>query len=354
MEEKDSIRDLMLIQPNNVTFGQFSVTPIQDNILTLINEQLQQFMTNKTPVSCDLFGEPYVTIKCDEAGGKNHKALVIKEARDLMKKVFTFRWVHPTIHRTMETSGVIITTIHNDIGTNYLRLNFNKWAIPFLIYYGKGYKDGDLGGGTWFNKNVALTLRGDKAKRIYKFICSQDDQDKYEYPIAQFRKDYEISPDRDNDYIKRMLQKAKERIDNSESKVKFNFKLFTKHPINNGRKPKADYIIFTIKNTAAKKGTDQDNRNETIIRWLGIALEYVGAEVDAAFDAIMQGDKTEDFYNRLCWWDDQIAKGNMTTDHVKNSIRKVLREDYNIKHEKWNPAKTDKQKLQEVTNKGKK
>lgn len=326
MAEKDEIKELMLLQPNNMTFGQFSVTEWQDNILTLINEQLQKHMTREKPITVDLFGEPYVTIKCDEVGGKNNKSKVIKEARDLMKKVFTFRWVHPNTHRTIETSGVILTNIHNEVGTNYVRLNFNKWAIPFLIYYGKGV------GGTYYKKSIALSLRGDKTKRIYKIICSQYDKTEYDYPIKQFRKDFELAETYTNSQIKqKILDPAVKRIKESDSEVWFDYEMYTKYPKNNGRKPMADTIQFRIKSTKSIKETDQGERNNTIYRWMHIAMDYDAHATDTAFNAILQSPRTDEIFNRLCYWEDRIASGDMTTSHVKNSIRKLLRDDFGIK-----------------------
>lgn len=326
-KEKDSIKDLMLLQPSNMTFGQFSVSEWQDNILTLINEKLQKHMTNECPVSTDLFGEPYVTIKCDEVGGKNHKSMVLKEARDLMKKVFTFRWVSPNNHRTIETSGVIITTIHNDVGTNYVTLNFNKWAIPFLIYYGKG-----SGGGTYYKKSIALALRGDKTKRIYKIICSQADQTEYYYPLKQLREDFELAATYTNSQIKqKILDKARDRIKESGSDVWFDYEMITRYPKNNGRKPMADTVVFHIKTTRLTGGTQQRQRNEFVHRWLGIALDFDGYRTEQAFKVVFESPRLDDIYNRLVYWDNQIASGEMTTEHVKNIIRKVLRDDFKLK-----------------------
>lgn len=326
MADKDIIKELMLLQPSSMTFGQFSVTEWQDNILTLINEKLQKHMTNERPLSVDLFGEPYVTIKCDEVGGRNNKGKVLKEARDLMKKVFTFRWVSSNNHRNMESSGVIITTIHNDVGTNNVTLNFNKWAIPFLIYYGKGV------GGTFYKKNIALSLRGDKTKRIYKIICSQRDMTEFYYPIKKFREDFQIATSYTNATIKKhILDPARDRIKESDSDVWFDYDMITRYPLNNGRKPMADTIVFHIKTTHAIDGTPQNERNGFVWRWLNIALEYDGQKVESAFNAVLQSPRLDDFYNRLVYWDDQIGNGQKTTEHVKNAIRKVLRDDFNIK-----------------------
>lgn len=326
MAKKDEIKGLMLLQTNNITFGQFSISEWQDNILTLINEQLQKHMSGDADIPTDLFGEPYVDIVCDEVGGQNNKAKVIKEARDLLKKVFTFRWVDPELHRTMESCGVIITTIHNEIGTNRLRLNFNKWAVPFLLYYGKGV------GGTIYSKNIALALRGDKTKRIYKIICSQRDKTDFYYPINQFRKDFEIAESYTNATIKKhILDPARDRIKESASSVWFDYEMITRFPKDNGRKQKADTIVFKIKNTKAVQGSSQKARNNTIYRWCTIAMGNDHQGIDTAFEAILASDRTDDFFNRLCYWEDQIATGEKTTEHVKNSILKVLRDDYGIR-----------------------
>lgn len=74
--------------------------------------------------------------------------------------------MHPNIHQTVETFGVVITTVHNIKGTNRVALTLNPWAIPFLLYYGTGV------GGTRYGKNIALTLRGNYTKRLYKIIAA--------------------------------------------------------------------------------------------------------------------------------------------------------------------------------------
>lgn len=327
MAEKDSFKEIMLLQPNNITFGQFSITPTQDNILTCIADALQKHMTKEQDIPCDLFGEPYVTINCDEAGGYNHKKRVIKEAEDLATKIFRFRWQYPNGGRPIKTSGIIITTIHDEVGTNVLRLNFNKWAIPFLIYYGKGV------GGTRFNKSIALSLRGDKTKRIYKLICSQKDKTRYEYPLDKFIKEFELGPSYTPAIIKRqILEPAKKRIKESASDVWFDYELITKYKQDNGRKQKADTIVFHIKTTAAIQGSDQFRRNETIRRWVDIAFDYpTDNKTITTTDKIISSDKCDMFFNKCNYYDDQITAGKMTTQHVKNTLLKILRDEFNIR-----------------------
>lgn len=326
LAKRDEIKELMLLQTNNMTFGQFTVSEWQDNILTLINEQLQKHMTNEQPFPTDLFGEPYVTIRCDEVGGKNNKTKVLKEARGLREKVFSYRWVSKKHHRTIETSGVIITTIHDDVGSNNVTLNFNKWAIPFLIYYGKGV------GGTWFSKNVSLQLRGDKTKRIYRILCSQRDQTEYYYPISKFKEDFVLGENYTNSQIKqKILDPARDRIKESNSDVWFDYEMVTRYPKSNGRKPMADTIVFHIKTTKATDGTAQKDRNSYVHRWIAIAVDFDAYKLEKYWSAVFQSPRLDEIYNRLVWWEDQISDGRMTTAHVKNSFKKLLKVDFKIK-----------------------
>lgn len=74
-------KELLTLQPKNVTFGESDITPIQEDILTLISDALQKYMTNGTELPKDLFYESYVEIKCDEAGGENNKDEVINKVQ---------------------------------------------------------------------------------------------------------------------------------------------------------------------------------------------------------------------------------------------------------------------------------
>lgn len=327
MQEKDpSINDLILLQPKSVTFGQYDISEWQENILTLITESLQKHLTKEKPLNTDLFGEPYVVVKCDEAGGTNNKAKVIASAKDLISKVFSFQWKSKN-GKNVKSTGTIITTIHDVEGSNNLTINFNKWAIPFLLYYGEG------SGGGLFSKNIALTLRGNMTKRIYKMISAYKDKTYYEYRIETFRKDFNVSKSYSNYLIgKKILEPAMKRIKESNSDVWFDYELKTKYKQNNGRKPKADTIVFHIKTTAATQGTDQFRRNETIRRWVDIAFDYpTDNKTITTTDKIISSDKCDMFFNKCIYYDDQITAGKMTTQHVKNTLLKILRDEFNIR-----------------------
>lgn len=320
-------KEIMLIQPHNVTFGQYNISEWQENLLTLISDKLQKHMTREEELPRDLFNQPYVTIKCDEAGGKNHKTMVLKEALDLTKKVFSFRWVHPKIHKTIETTGAIITTIHNIKGTNQVMLNINPWAIPFLIYYGVGV------GGTRYSKCLALGLRGNYTKRIYKIICSQRDRKEYYYNINQFRKDLEIPEVYSNSQIaQKILVPAKERIKESGSDVWFDFELICRHPIK-GRKRKADTIVFTINTLHPREaGGEQFEQYSFVYRWVFNAMNNPADDrAQKAVDKICDLGRLKEVYERCCYYDDRVCNGTQSRMHAQNALLKMLREEFKIK-----------------------
>ena len=319
--------EIMLIQPNNVTFGQYNISEWQENLLTLISDKLQKHMTRKEELPRDLFNMPYVTVKCDDAGGKNHKSMVLREALDLAKKIFSFRWVHPKIHKTIETTGAIITTIHNIKGTNQIIININPWAIPFLVYYGVGV------GGTRYSKGLALGLRGNYTKRLYKIICSQRDRKQYYYPIQQLRKDLEI-PEKhtNNDIDRRILKPAKERIKESGSDVWFDYEMICKYPVK-GRKPKADTVLFTINTLHPREeGGEQYEQYSFVYRWVSSAMDHpTNDRAVKAVDKIAELGRLKNVYERCCYYDDKVCAGDMVRKHAENALLKMLREEFGIK-----------------------
>ena len=324
-----SEKEFLMIVPNNVTFGQYEISELQENILTLIGDALQKHISRECPLPRDLFDQPYIEILCDEASGRNNKATVKAAAYDLIKKTFSFRWKHPTVHSDCETVGTIITTVHDLKNTNRIVINFNMWAIPFLLYYGIGV------GGTRYNKSVALSLRGNYTKRLYKIVCSQKDRTEYIYNIEQFKKDLSLPKSYTNAEIeRRVLEPARERIKESGTDVWFEYEMMCQHP-KKGRKPKADTIYFYIKTLHPKEaGGDHYYQYSYVYRWISNAMgRPTNDSAVTAVEKITSSGRLKQVYDRICYWDDKVSRGEQTMPHVNNSILKLLREDFGIKQE---------------------
>lgn len=321
-----TIDEIKLIQPNNVTFGQYSLTAIQENVLTLIIDGLQKHMTKEKELPRDLFDQICVHIFCDEAGGKNNKAKVLKEIKKMISVQFSFRWFHPDIHKQVETSGTIITTVHNIVRSNIVTINFSTWAIPYLIYYGEKV------GGTLFEKKLALSIDGKFTKRIYKMICRWYDRIYYRYIIDEFRKDFEL-PEKytPSQIASTILEPTKIKIENSGSAITFEYKMLSTKS-NNGKKPKLDTILFIIhnKNPVKDKG-DQHNMYRCVYNWINkIWDQNKSSKPFDVVDKLVEKKVLKDVYNRAIYYQDLIDNKELETKHAANKLKKMLREEYEI------------------------
>ncbi len=326
IEIPQTIAEIMLIQPNNVTFGQYSLSPVQENVLTLIIDALQNHMTKHNELPKDLFNQPYVEILCDEARGSNNKSNVKKAIRDMYKKEFRFKWVHPNIHKTVESEGCIITSMHDIKETNKVIVNFNVWAIPFLVYYGIGV------GGTRFNKAIALNIRGEYPKRIYKLICRWKDKPSFKYAIEQLRKDLDLPDTYDNNLLKkRVLNPAVEKIKESGSDTWFEYEMLCEQPVK-GRKPKADTVLFKIKARNPKETSGvQYDVYRYVYGWLAsIWGNTKSSKAQDITDKICELGVLDDVYKRICYYDDQVINGEKTKAHAANSLKKMLKDEYKL------------------------
>lgn len=334
----------MQIQPNQITFGRRHYDAFQENILTLMTEQLQDFMFDKSSnISIDKFGQPVLRIEADKAGGKNHKAIILRKARQMKKLEFSFKWQNQ-FNKTVDTDGVLVTTVHDIKDTNYVEIVVNPWAVPFLLYFGRGI-DGHGGGGTEFNTKIALELKTDYTKRIYKMICSWRNlpQGFFDYNIEKFMEDFNLGPSyQDTSKIKRnILEPARVRIAASDSDVNFTYELIRlakKNPNQSRQRP--DHIRFTIINRSASK-TDhtpaqtQDAQSfedyKAVLRWLKFSMGFPTDNSAILLVQTLSGRKNwNNLVNKVFYYDEQCASGKIPKEHVKNILKKILLEDFNI------------------------
>ena len=319
------------LESKNLTLGMYDYSEVQQNVITLIQQQLEKYMTKdakEAVVRLDSMGEPYIVIDTDEASSKKNKAYVIEEVRKMFDKTITFRWRHPTWGEDIKTTCPIVTAIHDVVGKHYIKVNYNRWAIPFLIWYGKGV------GGTVYDKTISLTLQGKYTKRIYKLICSYRDKDHYDYDIKQFCKDFNIAKSYTPNKIKNLiLKKAKEDIDMANSDVTFDYEILT---VKLGKaKPKADKIRFyphwkKTRNNLNKEDTKLYSKCYRIISVCNVPETDVVTICDLLLNNGMMKIVCErwDYYeDRICAGDGRASGQPYTTAIAINSMRKMMREE---------------------------
>lgn len=326
------IKDITIIQPNNITFASYNLTAFQENILTLIIEALQKHMTHHSELQTDLFQQPYVEISCDDAGGRNNKSKVIAEANEMLHKKFSFKWTHPEIHKAVETHGTIITTIHEIRGSNRMAINFNPWAIPFLVYYGVEV------GGTKFNKTIALTLKGSYTKRIFKMICRWRDKPFFVYKISDFIKDLDITKFKayqDNVNLRRrILEPAKQSIQSAQSDIWFDYELVTRTKTP-GKKPKHDTIIFKIYKADAVAEKDKVSIDIYVYVYNLLSCVWNKSKSSKSLDIVdklnEQG-KLQNFYDRLKKLEKKFngTKNILEVPDYIKLVKHILKTDYDF------------------------
>jgi hypothetical protein len=319
------------METRNLTLSKYDYSEVQQNVITLIQEQLKEYMTKdatEAVVRIDSMGEPYITIDCNEASKKNRKEYVIAEIQKMFLKPISFRWRHESWGKDIKTICPIVTAIHDVKNTSLVKVNYNRWAIPFLIWYGKGI------GGTVYDKTVSLTLVGKYTKRIYKLICSYRDKNTYEYDLEKFREDFAIPKSYKNDKIRtNILDKAKEDIDNSKSDVKFDYEM--KMVKEGKKKAAAKAIIFKIQ---WKKTRENMNEQESkVYSNAYIKVGRLGIEASktvALTDLLMDKNLLQLVIEKYNYYDDLITSGarmqngqHYTFSILKNVMRKLIREE---------------------------
>jgi len=319
-------KEIMLVEPKNITFGRRDYDAIQENVITLLSDAVQDHVSNKIPLQTDLFNQPYVRIVADEASGEKNKNRLMRSIRELFSKPFEMRWAHPQTHKTIDTTGVLVTALHDVKGTNYVELTINVWAIPFFLYYGKGV------GGTRFNKYLALRIKGKYSKRIYKLLSANKDKLEYSYDIEQFIKDFAVPDYYTNTHIKKeILEKAKQELDEVNADVRFDYEMITKRPIN-GRKPKADTIVFKIIQTHPREaGGEQWQMYNFVYTEIFHALNVTTNVPVTCADKIVEMGLLKQTYERFNYWYNQRVSGKLHREHYNNKIKKYLREELNVK-----------------------
>lgn len=318
------------METKNYTLGAYDYSEVQQNVITLIQEQLKAFMTkdaHEAELRVDSMGEPYVVIDCNRAVGGRNKQKVMDELDKMFAKPISFRWRHPTWNKNIKTTCVIVTGYHDIEGTSTIKVNYNRWAIPFLIWYGRGV------GGTIYDKTIALTLAGKYTKRIFKLVCSYRDKTSYSYDIETFRKDFALPASYKTAQIKKILNTAKADIDATNSDVTFDWEF---EKIKEGKKkPKAKAIkLYPHWKKTRENMTDEDQKlYYTVYSYVGrIGVE--SSNIVQVCDLLLENQLLTLVVDKYNYYDDKITKGermqngqpyNMTI--LANSMKKLIREE---------------------------
>lgn len=334
-----TLRDtIKILQPKSVVFAKYALSEWQEDTLTLIMEQLQGYMSRSaTLLKPDILGEISIRLNCSEIA-QNDKKKALAQIEKLMDYKFEFWWQNNAPQqgmngRKVETKGHIITTIHNYPNTPYVDVVINKWALPFLLYYGPGI------GGNRYLKTTALSLPGKYAKRLYKMLIGYVDKGSFDYRIDAFRKDFIIPDSYTTATIKRsIITPAIDAINECAKGLHVSAEFTVdKTKKQMSKKPAFDTIHFTIEDTSGNRAQNGEGfvSEDVMVRAVyTYLLPLVDKEIEKSLAAYcktmrMHGDIPL-VYSKIKYYDQQLRSGAMTPAKLKNTLFKVIRESAGI------------------------
>lgn len=324
---------LMLLQPKSVILGTYSLTAWQLDALNLIMDQLQGYMSRSTSLlRKDFIGN--LTVRIDSSViASDDKKKALEQIEKLMDVKFEFWWQSknaPAGTSQIQTKGVIVNTIHNFVGTPYVDIVINSWAIPALVYIGKG------NGAGLSNKRVFLQLRGKYAKRLYNILSAYSDKGMFDYRIDMMRKNFMIPPGYSNATIKRsIIEPAVEEINATDEKMEISFEFIALDSggKGNGPKPKGKREFDTIRFKIREKKTglppvSEREMVEEVVAGLSPHLDepYRSSLRRIAEKWRNHGNITL-VYSKVRYYTEQARAGRMTQLKARNYMIKAIEEE---------------------------
>jgi plasmid replication initiation protein len=314
-----------LVQPNKVTNAIYNYNETQENILILMIDAIQKHMTKELPIQTDLFGEPMIRINVNELGltGYANKKRVLSYVEDLRIKSIRFEWQHPETKKQVETSTGLISAWHDYTDTPIIEITISKWAIPYLLYWGKGV------GGTIFSKAIALKLPGNYTKRLYKLCKRWEDVGGFSMPLSEFREMLMLEGkyDRIIDLKKRVIEPAKKKM-KEMADVYFTYSL---EKVGGSRS--YNFIHFAIHSN--DKNREEGKKSDMyvfIYSMLSIAYPVVKSSKarDIADHLSQDNEAFEKLYFRLKGVRKDYDSGKIKHVDVVRLIKHIIKTDYGI------------------------
>lgn len=202
-----------IIQPNRVTSAKYNYTEIEENLLILCVDAIQKHLSKEKVIDIDLFNQPMIRINYKEITANKNKSHVVKQLDQLRAKTIKYEWYNEQNKAKEEVYTGLFTAIRNIKETDFVECTISQWAIPFLCYWGN-IEDGKDNGFTKYLKGVALTLKGEYTKRIYKLCSRWKDKGGFTMSIEKFREWLQLGESYPflSDLKRWVLDPAKKRI----------------------------------------------------------------------------------------------------------------------------------------------
>ena len=316
----------MLILPNSFTFSYKAenFTACQHDILILIFEKLQGFMTTGCPPDKETCSEQKVTIDCSEIMDIRHKEHVIQAALGLRDLQFGFRYSRDELGNVNRVWGVFVTTVEDIRDTSFIRLTINRDIFPVLTYYGESV------GGTFLLKGPALETKGRHTKTIRNMLISRKGIGQFQVELDEFKRMLGLSPQYRPSCLRKDILEPVRRWLLENSDIWFEYELIReKVP---GRRARSNAIFIWIY-SRDKDGMKKPSGNDymLIYNWLNMSnvTDPDGSVIRYA-DAICESGRMHFLASKCRYYKEKVAEGEIDRPHAVNIFRKILSEDFGM------------------------
>jgi len=320
--KKEKISPVSLVQPNKVTNARYDYTAVQENVLTCMIEAIQKHMTREKPIDTDLFGHPTIRINASEIAKGKNKYHVLQQLRELRKKDIDFEYTNEKGQTEDVTTG-LISSFRNIRDTEFIDVEISTWAIPYLLYWGKGV------GGTIFSKSIAVTLKSVYAKRLYKLCKRWEDRGGFPIDLSEFRKMLNLE-----DKLKRPSDLKRRVLDPAQTQLKKHADVYFEYSFEKVKSRSYNTIHFKI--LSQKFGRKSDNTDEW---WRFVYLflcrtypNYKNDKAQRITDQLAEDhSQLRKVYHRFMQLDDELTKGKKSAEDIIKLTKTILKQDFEIK-----------------------
>lgn len=316
-----------LILPNSFTFSYKAekFTACQHDILILIFEKLQGFMTNMVPLDKEMYEEQKVTIDCSEIMDIRHKAHVIQAALGLRDLEFGFRYIRDDVGNANRVWGVFVTTVEDVLDTSLIRLTINRDIFPVLTYYGESV------GGTFLVKGPALETKGRHTKTIRNMLISRKGLGQFKEDLDEFKKMLGLSVEYRPACLKKDILEPVRRWLLENSDIWFEYEILKeKVP---GKKAKSSAIFFWIytRNESESQLKSSSDDYCQVFNWVRkVTKKYISYNNVTITDAVCDSGRMHHLASKCRYYNAQIRNGEIDEEHAANIFRKILQEDFGV------------------------
>lgn len=305
-----------IIQPNEITNARYNFTALQKNIIYLIYEKLQGYITKEQGLNQDLFNNFVVSVPVAALAGEKNHSKVIDAAKGLMKNPFEYNYERDKKKYTVAT--VLVHTAKHEHGTDRVEITIPFEALSLLLYVGKGF--------TMYQLPIALTLKSKHAKRMYELCCRWKDRGGFGMELLELRQMLMVEKKyKDVNLFRQFV------LDRAKNELKESADVWFDYELQKVKSRSFNFVYFTIFHNDLKEKNADKGVYPNIYNFLALTFSpIVNDKAMRIADQLADRLQLQAAWKKFKPLSEAHRKNGMDGKHLMNITRKILREDFQI------------------------